>query len=253
MHGPGEEHGFDGAVGGTPSNGGNAEESWFRFGDEPGAPAAGGERQQPDRRPAAPEPTAAAASRDADEPRHQPFVVSATPGGVDPKFMQAAESVTFSVGRSGGLTGLVTAVAVAAAVGLGGLAFWKGPAIAAAFSQSDASVWHEDLNSAMAEAIATDRPMLVHFTADWCPPCRMMKKNVFSDDSVQTLIERDFVLVRIDLTDRMGPNTLIAQECGVTSIPAIHVFSSEGWAVGSMGFVGSPVEFIAELNRLRGG
>ena len=105
----------------------------------------------------------------------------------------------------------------------------------------------------MAEAIATDRPMLVHFTADWCPPCRTMKKNVFSDESVQTLIERDFVLVRIDLTDRMGPNTLIARECGVTSIPAIQVFSSEGWEVWSMGFVGSPVEFIAELNRLRGG
>ena len=251
MHGPGDERGFHQPEGGTPSTGGAAEESWFHFGDESGATTGAADAtERPQHRPATPEAVPARTPRHADETRHEPFVVSATPGGVDPRFMQAAESVTFSVGRSGGVKGLLTAVLVAGLLAGGGLLLWQGPRLAAAFSQEGDSAWHDDLDSAMVEANASNRPVLVHFTADWCPPCRTMKKHVFSAESVQQRIERDFVLVRIDLSDRMGPNTIIAQQCGVTSIPAIHVFSPDGFEIGSFGFAGSVLEFNAQLDRL---
>jgi thiol-disulfide isomerase/thioredoxin len=258
MRPTGDEPNMSEPVHGTPSSGSAPEESWFRFGDEPGTDGSAGAgpvsseplSSEPARvAGAVPVPGAGPAPQSASVERHEPFVVSNTPGGVNPALMTAAETISFSVGRSSSGGGLVMALVVVMLLGIGGLAFWQGPRIAAAFGGGD-SGWHEDLQSALAEADATGRPVLMHFTADWCPPCKAMKKHVFSESTVQERITRDFVPVRIDLSDRGGPNSLLAMELGITGIPAVRVYSSEGHEVGGFGFVGSAAQFNAELDRL---
>ena len=50
---------------------------------------------------------------------------------------------------------------------------------------------------AEAEARAQGKPLLYDFTADWCPPCQAMKREVFADRAAAERIERLFVPVRV--------------------------------------------------------
>ncbi|MFG2310222.1 thioredoxin family protein [Streptomyces sp. NPDC048566] len=77
-----------------------------------------------------------------------------------------------------------------------------------------------------AEVIGADRPVLVEFTADWCPPCRQM-------GPVLTELAREeadrFRVVQLDVDT--NPRTALAY--GVLSMPTFLVFR-DGEPVASM-------------------
>jgi thioredoxin 1 len=67
-----------------------------------------------------------------------------------------------------------------------------------------------------AEVLESDTPVLVDFTAAWCPPCRVMKPILAEVDA-----ERDDVrVVTIDVDD----NQATAARYGVLSMPTFMLF-----------------------------
>jgi thioredoxin 1 len=67
-----------------------------------------------------------------------------------------------------------------------------------------------------AEVLEADSPVLVDFTAAWCPPCRMMDPIVKALDD-----ERDDVkVVKVDVDDSLD----LAARYGVLSMPTFMVF-----------------------------
>jgi thiol-disulfide isomerase/thioredoxin len=75
--------------------------------------------------------------------------------------------------------------------------------LAAALSPGAAravSVWHNDTESAFAEARKSGKPVLVDLYADWCGWCKTMEREVFTQAKFQTYAER-FVLLRVDVED----------------------------------------------------
>lgn len=87
--------------------------------------------------------------------------------------------------------------------------------------------------SARTEAIASGKPILYDFTADWCPPCRRMQEELFSDPEAAARLEQTFVPVRVlDRLREEGRNssevTVLQAQYHVEAFPTLVVVSPEG-------------------------
>ena len=58
--------------------------------------------------------------------------------------------------------------------------------------------WITDLDSALTLAANTNKPIMIDFMADWCPPCKRMEDSTFSDKRVIDKA-KSFITVRIDV------------------------------------------------------
>ena len=58
--------------------------------------------------------------------------------------------------------------------------------------------WENDIDLALNLALSTNKIILIEFMADWCPPCKKMEKETFSDEIVIKKLNK-FILVRIDV------------------------------------------------------
>ena len=75
--------------------------------------------------------------------------------------------------------------------------------------------WETDFKTAMQVAQETDRLVLIHFYGDQCPPCRMMDKEVFSQQAVADALTPHFVPLKVNTEQ----NPKAVQNLNITSIP----------------------------------
>ena len=87
----------------------------------------------------------------------------------------------------------------------------------------------EELNSAVEQAAANDRPVMFDFYADWCVSCKEFEKYTFSDPAVQsTLAENNVLLLQADVTDNTAEDKALLREFDLIGPPAILFFDREG-------------------------
>ena len=97
---------------------------------------------------------------------------------------------------------------------LAALVVWAGPLAAFTTAGDPPDVWHPDYASAAAAAQRTGRPMLIHFYADWCGPCRQMESRVLNQPTVLDGLRDRVVAVKVnydqraDLVSRFGIDLL---------------------------------------------
>lgn len=89
------------------------------------------------------------------------------------------------------------------------------------------------LPAAVEEARRTRKPILYDFTADWCPPCRQMQSDLFSDPEAAAQISASFVPVRVlDRQREEGRNAAwvdsLQRHYQVTGFPTLVVARLEG-------------------------
>jgi len=75
--------------------------------------------------------------------------------------------------------------------------------------------WETDFKTAMETAQETDRFVLIHFYGDQCPPCRVMEKEVFSQQAVADALVPHFVPLKINTEQ----NPKAVKNLNITSIP----------------------------------
>jgi thiol-disulfide isomerase/thioredoxin len=83
-----------------------------------------------------------------------------------------------------------------------------------------------DLNSFYKYIDSTGQKYYIQFTADWCGPCKMMDKDVFSKQSIIDISNTDYIAKKIDIDDFDGIQ--ITQDLKIKSIPATIIFDCHG-------------------------
>jgi protein disulfide-isomerase len=106
--------------------------------------------------------------------------------------------------------------------------------------------WRTDLASALLEAQRTDKAVLVDFSADWCPPCIVMKHDVWPDDAVEHTVSQSYVPLLIDV-DR---DSTVTGRYGVHGIPTILVLDATGQVIrrGSFLSASGMVRFLTRTD-----
>ncbi|TVZ13914.1 thioredoxin family protein [Maribacter sp. MAR_2009_72] len=66
-------------------------------------------------------------------------------------------------------------------------------------SITENSKWLTDYDTAVSKAKKQDKNILLYFTgSDWCPPCKMLKQDLFETDGFKTL-SKNYILLYVDI------------------------------------------------------
>lgn len=115
--------------------------------------------------------------------------------------------------------------------------------------------WGKDYDAALKQAAAEKRMVLLDFTgSDWCPPCKMMTKEVLTNKEFLSFAGQNLELVELDFTPygQAKPSAFkkqheeLAEKYGVEAFPTFVLLDASGKEVArKVGFVpGGPAAFI---------
>lgn len=93
-----------------------------------------------------------------------------------------------------------------------------------AIGASKPDVWRHDFADAAKDAKQSGRPLLIHFHATWCGPCREMEKDILHHSDVRDLLSRQFVAVKIDFDQ----NPDVVSQFDVKLLPTDVVVAPDG-------------------------
>ncbi len=101
------------------------------------------------------------------------------------------------------------------------------------------------LPEAFAKAKAENKLVLADMSAIWCPTCRSLDKNVFSNPAVLAKINEKYVFARIEYESPEGEAFM--ETYNVRSFPTLLVLDSNGQKVKPLPVTTYPDEFIQFL------
>ena len=116
--------------------------------------------------------------------------------------------------------------------------------------------WFTDLNSALAEAKKTKRPIFLLGTgSDWCGFCMRLEKNVLQDKTFQKYAESRLVLLYADSPSKKEQSPEVAanaqallKKFKIEGFPTVILLSSEGKELGrKAGYDGSNAKKYIEM------
>ena len=87
--------------------------------------------------------------------------------------------------------------------------------------------WLHDLDTALAAAQESGKPVMVDFYADWCAACKELDLYTWSDPKVQAELRR-FVVVKVDMTRPSPHDAHYKSTYGIVGLPVVAFHDSQG-------------------------
>jgi thiol:disulfide interchange protein len=104
------------------------------------------------------------------------------------------------------------------------------------------------LEQALEVAKTTNKLVLADMSAIWCPSCRKLDQQVFSDQQVKTQLNQNFVYVRVEYDSPEGESFM--QQYQVTGFPTLLVLNDEGKKLVQLPIKYEPLPFLATLAKV---
>ncbi|MFQ3189958.1 MAG: thiol:disulfide interchange protein [Paraglaciecola sp.] len=104
------------------------------------------------------------------------------------------------------------------------------------------------LEEAIKVAKSSNKLVLADMSAIWCPSCRKLDKQVFSDEEVKTQLNQGFVYARIEFDSPEG--THFMQNYQVTGFPTLLVLNANGEKLVQLPIKYEPLAFLKTLEKV---
>ena len=106
--------------------------------------------------------------------------------------------------------------------------------------------WETDLKTAQQKAAASNRLIVIHFWAPWCPPCMRMEHEVFNQPGLNEALGAAFVPLKLNYDDHGD----IAKQYGVSKLPTDIVVTAQGELVKKLKSPQTAAQYIHRLNQV---
>lgn len=95
------------------------------------------------------------------------------------------------------------------------------------------------------------KPVILHFSADWCKPCKKMESGTFTRSEVRKEGAR-FIWIKADLTERESPEVeRLRMYYGIKGVPTVILIGSDGVEKERLvGYIG-PDDFLKKIVKVR--
>lgn len=105
----------------------------------------------------------------------------------------------------------------------------------AAVAQSPAEMKYDpkadpkaDFQAALARASKEGRNVLMDVGGEWCSWCHRMDKYLTEHEELRTLLEKDYVVVKVNFSEENNNERFLAQYPAIDGYPHIFVFDASG-------------------------
>lgn len=108
--------------------------------------------------------------------------------------------------------------------------------------------WADEYPSAKELAVQTGKPMILFFTGEWCVPCRIMKRTVWADDRVESIVNAGFIPILIDV-GQPGASSEALERYKVYVTPTTIIADAEGNVLEQVQGAMGKSEFLTLLEK----